>query len=68
MLEGKAKVEDTDMPVKMQMKALNIASQSLDLFDLSDCQPIAAHIKKVIYIFFSSLRKVFVESCFFFSG
>ncbi|KAG2271823.1 hypothetical protein Bca52824_066378 [Brassica carinata] len=46
MLEGKAKVEDTDMPVKMQMKALNIASQSLDLFDVSDCQPIAAHIKK----------------------
>lgn len=51
MLEGKAKVEDTDMPVKMQMKALNIASQSLDLFDVSDCQPIAAHIKKVIDIY-----------------
>ncbi|CAH8320455.1 unnamed protein product [Eruca vesicaria subsp. sativa] len=51
MLEGKAKVEDTDMPVKMQMNALNIASQSLDLFDVSDCQPIAAHIKKVNYSF-----------------
>ncbi|KAG2305956.1 hypothetical protein Bca4012_084795 [Brassica carinata] len=46
MLEGKAKVEDTDMPVKMQMQALKIASQSLDLFDVSDCQSLAAHVKK----------------------
>lgn len=47
MLEGKAKVEETDMPVKMQMQAMSIASQSLDLFDVLDCQSIAAHIKKV---------------------
>ncbi|ESQ48328.1 hypothetical protein EUTSA_v10022334mg [Eutrema salsugineum] len=46
MLEGKAKVEETDMPVKMQMQAMGIASQSLDLFDVFDCQSIAAHIKK----------------------
>uniref|UniRef100_A0A1J3EBD3 Dynein light chain n=1 Tax=Noccaea caerulescens TaxID=107243 RepID=A0A1J3EBD3_NOCCA len=46
MLEGKAKVGETDMPVKMQMQAMSIASQSLDLFDVFDCQSIAAHIKK----------------------
>ncbi|XP_010503838.1 PREDICTED: dynein light chain 1, cytoplasmic-like [Camelina sativa] len=46
MLEGKAKVEETDMPVKMQMQAMRIASQSLDLFDVFDCTSIAAHIKK----------------------
>lgn len=47
MLEGKAKVEETDMPMKMQMQAMRIASQSLDLFDVFDCTSIAAHIKKV---------------------
>jgi len=47
MLEGKAKVEETDMPVKMQMQAMKIASQSLDLFDVFDSISIAAHIKKV---------------------
>ncbi|CAE5967463.1 unnamed protein product [Arabidopsis arenosa] len=46
MLEGKAKVEETDMPVKMQMQAMRIASQSLDLFDVFDSISIAAHIKK----------------------
>lgn len=50
MLEGKAKVEETDMPVKMQMQAMSIASQSLDLFDVFDCQSIAAHIKKVSFL------------------
>lgn len=52
MLEGKAKVEETDMPVKMQIQAMSIASQSLDLFDVFDCQSIAGHIKKVSFSFF----------------
>ncbi|XP_008228550.1 PREDICTED: dynein light chain LC6, flagellar outer arm-like [Prunus mume] len=46
MLEGKAFVEDTDMPVKMQMQAMAAASQALDLYDVFDCRSIAAHIKK----------------------
>ncbi|KAF5196218.1 Dynein light chain [Thalictrum thalictroides] len=46
MLEGKALVEDTDMPVKMQMQAMTSASQALDLYDVSDCKSIAAYIKK----------------------
>ncbi|PIA64966.1 hypothetical protein AQUCO_00100439v1 [Aquilegia coerulea] len=46
MLEGKALVEDTDMPVKMQMRAMTSASQALDLFDVSDCKSIAFYIKK----------------------
>lgn len=47
MLEGKALVEDTDMPVKMQVQAMGCASQALDLYDVMDCKSIAAHIKKV---------------------
>lgn len=47
MLEGKALVEDTDMPVKMQIQAMAAASEALDLFDVVDCKSIAAHIKKV---------------------
>ena len=47
MLEGKAMIEDTDMPLKMQIQAMASASHSLDLFDVSDCKSIAAHIKKV---------------------
>ncbi|XP_062156947.1 dynein light chain 1, cytoplasmic [Alnus glutinosa] len=46
MLEGKAMIEDTDMPVKMQVQAMASASQALDLYDVFDCRSIAAHIKK----------------------
>ncbi|XP_048227949.1 dynein light chain LC6, flagellar outer arm isoform X2 [Ricinus communis] len=46
MLEGKAMVKETDMPVKMQMQAMACASQALDVYDVSDCIFIAAHIKK----------------------
>ncbi|KAJ0250404.1 Dynein light chain [Hirschfeldia incana] len=46
MLEGKAMVEDSDMPVKMQVQAMAFASQALDLFDVIDCKSIAGHIKK----------------------
>jgi len=48
MLEGKARVEDTDMPVMMQMQALSCAHQALDIFDAVDHTSIAAHIKKVL--------------------
>ena len=51
MLEGKALVEDTDMPLKMQIQAMSFASQALDLYDVLDCKSIAGFIKKV---FFSS--------------
>lgn len=47
MLEGKALIEDTDMPMKMQIQAMTVASQALDLYDVVDCKQIAAHIKKV---------------------
>ncbi|KAL9460525.1 hypothetical protein AB3S75_003681 [Citrus x aurantiifolia] len=46
MLEGKALIEDTDMPVKMQLHAMASASQALDIYDVFDCKSIAAHIKK----------------------
>ncbi|KAF1882585.1 hypothetical protein Lal_00002764, partial [Lupinus albus] len=46
MLEGKALIEDTDMPVKMQIQAMASASKALDLFDVVDYKSIAAHIKK----------------------
>ncbi|KAA8541788.1 hypothetical protein F0562_022940 [Nyssa sinensis] len=46
MLEGKALIEDTDMPEKMQIQAMSSASQALDLYDVLDCKSIAAHIKK----------------------
>ncbi|CAI0423107.1 unnamed protein product [Linum tenue] len=36
MLEGKALVDDTDMPVKMQMEAMACASEALDLYDEFD--------------------------------
>jgi dynein light chain LC8-type len=47
MLEGKAMVEDTDMPVKMQAQVMAAASRALDRFDVADCRSIAGHIKKV---------------------
>ncbi|XP_006644740.1 dynein light chain LC6, flagellar outer arm [Oryza brachyantha] len=46
MLEGKATVEDTDMPVKMQLQAMSAAYKALDRFDALDFRSIAAHIKK----------------------
>ncbi|XWS72567.1 hypothetical protein CRYUN_Cryun02cG0050900 [Craigia yunnanensis] len=46
MLEGKAVIEDTDMPLKMQTQALTSASRALDLYEVFDCIPIAAYIKK----------------------
>lgn len=49
MREGKAMVKETDMPVKMQLQAMACASQALDLYDVSDCVSIAAHIKRVFY-------------------
>jgi hypothetical protein len=45
MLEGKARVEDTDMPARMQAAATSAASHALDLFDVADCRAIAGHIK-----------------------
>lgn len=48
MLEGKALVQDTDMPGKMQIQAMDAASKALDLYDVFDCKSIAAHIKKVL--------------------
>ncbi|WZZ65231.1 hypothetical protein YC2023_076601 [Brassica napus] len=45
MLEGKAMVEGSDMPVKMQVQAMAFASQTLDLFDVIYCKYIAGHIK-----------------------
>ncbi|KAK4354470.1 hypothetical protein RND71_026664 [Anisodus tanguticus] len=48
MLEGKALIEDTDMPVKMQIQAMSCASQALDVYDVLDCKA-AAHIKKRLW-------------------
>lgn len=50
MLEGKAVVEDTDMPAKMQAQAMSAASRALDRFDVLDCRSIAAHIKMVCMV------------------
>ncbi|KAI3714613.1 hypothetical protein L6452_21571 [Arctium lappa] len=36
MLEGKAYVKDTDMALKMQVHAMDSASQALDLYDEFD--------------------------------
>ncbi|KAJ0881716.1 putative dynein light chain, type, dynein light chain superfamily protein [Helianthus annuus] len=46
MLEGKAYVKDTDMPLNMQVHAMDSASQALDLYDVVECTTIAAYIKK----------------------
>ncbi|RRT67871.1 hypothetical protein B296_00020995 [Ensete ventricosum] len=57
MLEGKAMIQDTDMPVKMQLQAMSSASQALDLFDVLDCNSMACYIKKVsISLFITSLK------------
>lgn len=55
MLEGKALVQDTDMPGKMQIQAMDAASKALDLYDVFDCKSIAAHIKKVLSLSLSLL-------------
>ena len=47
MLEGKAQIKETDMPRKMQIQAMTSASEALDIYDVTDCTSIAAHIKKV---------------------
>lgn len=47
MLEGKAVVGETDMPQVMQAHAMRVASEALDLHEISDCKDIACHIKKV---------------------
>ena len=49
MLEGKSLVEDTDMPLKMQIQAMSSASQALDVYDIFDCKSIAGYIKKVFF-------------------
>ncbi|XP_058192494.1 dynein light chain 1, cytoplasmic-like [Rhododendron vialii] len=46
MLEGKALIEDSDMPKKMQIQAMSAASQALDVYDVLDYKSIASHIKK----------------------
>ncbi|KAG6511159.1 hypothetical protein ZIOFF_029214 [Zingiber officinale] len=46
MLEGKAMIQDTDMPLEMQLQAMSFACEALDLFDVLDCRSIAGHIKK----------------------
>ncbi|KAI9128908.1 hypothetical protein K1719_000391 [Acacia pycnantha] len=68
MLEGKATVKEADMPVKMQIQAMASASHALDLFDVSDCVSIAAHIKKVFDKMYGSGWQCVVGSnfgCFF---
>ncbi|XP_019094810.1 PREDICTED: dynein light chain LC6, flagellar outer arm-like [Camelina sativa] len=68
MLEGKAMVEDSDMPVKMQMQAMAFASQALDLYDVFDCKAIAGHIKKEFDEIYGSGWQCVVGSnfgCFF---
>ena len=51
MSEGKARIDETDIPEKMQTQAMACASQALDLFDVFGCISIAAHIKKAIHVF-----------------
>ncbi|PPE02545.1 hypothetical protein GOBAR_DD00439 [Gossypium barbadense] len=46
MFEGKALVDDSDMPLNMQIEAMSFASQALDLYDVFDCISIAGYIKK----------------------
>lgn len=57
MLEGKASIKETDMPVKMQVQAMASASQALDLYDVVDSISIATHIKKVTFFFSFKILK-----------
>jgi dynein light chain LC8-type len=65
MLEGKARIKETDMPVKMQTQAMACASQALDLYDVFDCISIASHIKKVFFDAFGS-SFILAKVCKFF--
>ncbi|EEF32508.1 cytoplasmic dynein light chain, putative [Ricinus communis] len=47
MLEGKAIVQETDMPEVMQSQVMELAYQALDLHEVSDCQSIARYIKQL---------------------
>ena len=47
MLEGKAIIGETDMPVLMQQHAMRCAAHALDLHDVTDCQQIAQSLKQV---------------------
>ncbi|KAI3446985.1 hypothetical protein Pfo_003650 [Paulownia fortunei] len=68
MLEGKAKMKETDMGMKMQIHAMASASQALDIYDVLDCSSIAAHIKKEFDRIYGSGWQCVVGSnfgCFF---
>ncbi|KAH1056691.1 hypothetical protein J1N35_034756 [Gossypium stocksii] len=47
MLEGKAVIEDTDMPLKMQAGALASASRALDLFEVVS-SPISKELSSIL--------------------
>ncbi|XP_072966694.1 uncharacterized protein [Typha angustifolia] len=64
MLEGKAMIQDTDMPLKMQMQAMSSASEALDLFDVLDCRSIAGHIKKEFDLIYGTGWQCVVGSSF----
>ncbi|XP_027359463.1 dynein light chain LC6, flagellar outer arm-like [Abrus precatorius] len=68
MLEGKAVVKETDMPLKMQIQAMSFASHALDLYDVYDCISIAGYIKKEFDKMYGSGWQCVVGSnfgCFF---
>ncbi|KAF5482019.1 hypothetical protein F2P56_002620 [Juglans regia] len=68
MLEGKARIKETDMPEKMQIQAMACASQALDLHDVIDCISIAAHVKREFDKMYGSGWQCVVGSnfgCFF---
>ncbi|MCO5580872.1 hypothetical protein L7F22_034744 [Adiantum nelumboides] len=46
MLEGKAIIGETDMPVMMQQHAMRCAAHALDIHDVFDCQQIAQWVKQ----------------------
>ncbi|KAK9920572.1 hypothetical protein M0R45_029125 [Rubus argutus] len=47
MLEGKAVVRETDMPILMQSHVMELAYKALDLYEVSDCRSIALYIKQI---------------------
>ncbi|XP_022753965.1 dynein light chain LC6, flagellar outer arm-like [Durio zibethinus] len=46
MIEGKAAIGETDMPVNMQEDALELAAKALDFFYVNDATEMARFIKK----------------------
>lgn len=60
MLEGKGLIDDTDMPMKLQIQAMKAASEALDLYDVFDTKSISAHIKKVPLFNFTSYLTIFI--------